>query len=398
MLVAVFFLLWLDYYKGVNQSTPTCYKIKIAIQEESLNSKEEAKTAWPISVTVGALLGIGVAITWFLNEPSLESLSNVLPVVFGEAGILVFFGFRRSRVQKQADAIVATVLLILVPLLTITAYSYDSLPPEDPPAIQTVVAYLQTVESINDKLTAIPQTVAALEGQDSAPTATALANQQTELESTRSAIPTISAASTIPAARLTLTPLVAKISSTVNAISADKIALTNPASGQLVHDQDRLLEETFSPVSVKNFETRAKFYNPYDATLHGFDFGFIFRISIVEGSNTCLCYRLQVNSDGRYELVLVRDVNPTDFDLLYSDTFDLEFLNTGDGEVNDLRLIVFEDDAYFYLNNNYIAKLNVSERLNAGGISLATGLRTTNELSGYVTRYEDFTIWQILDE
>ena len=59
---------------------------------------------------------------------------------------------------------------------------------------------------------------------------------------------------------------------------------------------------------------------------------------------------------------------------------------------NTLRLIVTGATALFYVNDRYVATLDVSEKQVAGGVKIGTSFITGDYIAGRSTRYEGFSV------
>ena len=54
-----------------------------------------------------------------------------------------------------------------------------------------------------------------------------------------------------------------------------------------------------------------------------------------------------------------------------------------------------DDKGFFFVNGYYVDKLDLSNKNEAGDISVATGLVNGDEVTGAATRYENFTVWPL---
>jgi hypothetical protein len=70
-----------------------------------------------------------------------------------------------------------------------------------------------------------------------------------------------------------------------------------------------------------------------------------------------------------------------------------------EGESNKLQLMVVGTTGYFFLNDRFIAQFNLQEMVSVGGggVFVGTGFYIGNEVGGYFTDYEDFTVWSLPD-
>ncbi len=70
-------------------------------------------------------------------------------------------------------------------------------------------------------------------------------------------------------------------------------------------------------------------------------------------------------------------------------------LLTGAGETNNVSVIAVDDRGYFFLNDEFVAELNLSDRMDAGEIEVAAAFFEGHEVPGYSTEYSEFTVWPL---
>jgi hypothetical protein len=168
-------------------------------------------------------------------------------------------------------------------------------------------------------------------------------------------------------------------------ITSSKSVLYGPRSGNLVHDGDDFLEASPSTPGVRNFIAEVTFQNPYAASEGQWDIGIIFRS---EGNNQQ--FRLILVSDESWGLTL----NTGSASGVLVTSGDLPNLNIGDAGTNTIRIIGYEDQGWFYLNDVFISEFDLTERF-IGSVYVVTGLLQDSETPGEITAYEDFTVWSI---
>jgi hypothetical protein len=160
-----------------------------------------------------------------------------------------------------------------------------------------------------------------------------------------------------------------------------------PLSGSLTHEVDDRVEVSNAGVDLRDFVAEAIFYTPYPTTKGGWDIGFLFRD--IDRNDQ---FRLVIDSDGDWDL---QDWRGGKDNMDYLDAGHLTNLDVSDGGSNRLKLIALGDQGVFFVNDSFIAPLDLSGRTYTGDIGLATELRGRNEIDGEVTEYEDFTIWSL---
>jgi hypothetical protein len=163
-----------------------------------------------------------------------------------------------------------------------------------------------------------------------------------------------------------------------------------PRSGRLYHNHsDDFLVHRLAFVQLRNFIAESEFVNPYAATWNTWDFGLGFRFESWD-----IFYQLIVGSDREWTVTLVEGGSFTD---LAGGT--VPNLRTLEGESNKLVLMVIGNIGYFFLNESFIAQFDLHQMISVGGggVFVGTGFYIGNEVGGYYTDYEDFTIWSLPD-
>ena len=161
------------------------------------------------------------------------------------------------------------------------------------------------------------------------------------------------------------------------------------SESSLSHMEDEYIE-TYSPSTlddIRNFILEASFINPYDASFHSWDFGVLFRD---DGPNSQ--YRLFIDSNGDW--ALSNHTGSGDAAALSSGSLS-KFYSYQKGEKNTLKLIVTGSTGLFFVNDQFVSWLNLSDRTNSGQISLGTGFMNGHEVEGYSTRFEDLAVWKM---
>jgi hypothetical protein len=157
-----------------------------------------------------------------------------------------------------------------------------------------------------------------------------------------------------------------------------------PKNGSLKHDpSDTYIELYSANISVADFVAQVVFYVPYSTSKGSWDFGFLFRDA---GKNED--YRLSVTSDLKWYLS-----NRTSAGSKQIASGNVSNLNTGAGMPNVLLLECKGSSGKLTINGKFVATLNLGARLNAGDVSVATGIYEGDEVTGMETRYENFIIW-----
>ena len=233
-------------------------------------------------------------------------------------------------------------------------------------AIETEEAEVATAEAVPPTNTAAPPTAVAINTKI-APTPNALATRES-IEATRAAVATNTPLPPPPPANSNLAPMY------------------GPFSSVLAHDDDNFIETDYADVSPANFVMRVNMINPYGSVTGNWDFGLIFRQTDVDDE-----MRLVIRSDGSWSL----NNRTPDNDNFIQEGNAAQYLNLDILDSNLFQLIAFDDVGYFFLNDHFIAQLDLSERTTPGEIALATGFYASTEIDGEVTIYNDFGLWPI---
>ncbi len=160
-----------------------------------------------------------------------------------------------------------------------------------------------------------------------------------------------------------------------------------PASGSLVHNTgDSLISAAEADVSLANFVIEVRLYNPYSTSEGTWDYGVLFRHT---GKNSQ--FRVVMRSDKTW--VLLHHAGDATGEIIQDG--EIPSMNTNQGGWNTVRLICTGEQGFFYVNDAFIAGLDLSLRTDSGGIFVATGVYTNDEIDGKVTEYQQFTIWSL---
>ncbi|MCK6630326.1 MAG: hypothetical protein L6R45_34795 [Anaerolineae bacterium] len=161
---------------------------------------------------------------------------------------------------------------------------------------------------------------------------------------------------------------------------------SGPFSGELKHNpEDPYIESRGFDINLSNFVVEGKFLNPYSTEDHLWDIGINFRF----------------NSEGYYRLAIASDNvwNYGYFDRerkwhgVSSGTVDN--LVPDKGASNWLKVIAYEKKGCLYINNKFIAELDLSALILPGDIEVIIGDRPGTEKAGATTRYEEFNIYRL---
>ena len=160
-----------------------------------------------------------------------------------------------------------------------------------------------------------------------------------------------------------------------------------PIDGALWHDPTNVFIKTQeADVWMTNHMVEATFINPYDASSHSWDYGFILRRP--RGDEDFV--QVVVSSYKRWEL----NVGATaPYRTLNDGT--VPYLNTSVGGRNHLRVIAMGERGLFFVNGNFVSTLDLSDVTHTGDVALMTGAFTGGEVAGEVTRYQGFRVEEL---
>ena len=141
-------------------------------------------------------------------------------------------------------------------------------------------------------------------------------------------------------------------------------------------------------VNLRNFMVKARFEIPDDdlGSEHGWDYGFAFG-----HTNANEAYHLYVDSNRNW--VLSQSLGLITMPRYNLQTGKINFYNRDLSASNDLRLLVKDGSAIFFVNDQYIETLKVSDY--SGDVWVATGFLEANRIEDKSTRYEGFTVWSL---
>ena len=160
-----------------------------------------------------------------------------------------------------------------------------------------------------------------------------------------------------------------------------------PVSESIPHDpDDGFLEIYDSYTWLADAVVEARFLNPYSPQEGEWDFGILFRYR--QGREYNLFHAVIIHSNGSWHHQL--RTNEEENHRLASG--DSEYIATGTHEYNDVRIIAFEDEGTLFINDNYIATLDLSGLTGEGSVVIATEWFADTGIKGKSTAFENFTV------
>ena len=131
----------------------------------------------------------------------------------------------------------------------------------------------------------------------------------------------------------------------------------------------------------------ATFVNPYSASSHSWDYGFILRDN--RDGSTGAFIQIAVDSERRWSLAW-RKGGDSSNQRISGGT--IANFNAGAAERNHLRVVAIAERGWFFVNGDFVATLDLSDITAPGDIAVITGAFAGDEVSGAVTRFENFKI------
>ena len=160
-----------------------------------------------------------------------------------------------------------------------------------------------------------------------------------------------------------------------------------PVNGSIPHDpEDGFLEIYDSSTWLADAVMEARFYNPHSLQEGEWDIGFLFRYR--QGREYNLFHAVIIHSNGSWYHDLRTDEEKNR--RLASDYS--PHITTSAHEYNDVRVVVFGDKGTLFINDNYIATLDLSGLKEEGTVAIATEWFADAGISGKSTTFENFTV------
>jgi hypothetical protein len=225
-----------------------------------------------------------------------------------------------------------------------------------------------------------------------APTADTLATQ-----AARTATAEARRTSTANAARTATAQSVATASAatiTVNGLAPRTNLVFGPVSETLNPESMTAIAIPYwrSDANLRNFFAEVRFHNPNRSanTEARWDYGFSFR------HNNSDTYYLYVDSRGNWILQKVSNLDQSEPTFEYLDHGKVPGLDTSAHGENQLLLVAQDDKGWFFVNNQYVAILDLNSIDSTGNIIVSSGFELANAVNGRSTTFEDFSVWEIL--
>jgi serine/threonine-protein kinase len=160
------------------------------------------------------------------------------------------------------------------------------------------------------------------------------------------------------------------------------IIIFGPESGTITQDPNDNANAMFSSgVALKNFIAEVEMHNPYSTAENPWSYSIDFR-----ETHTNYAFYLGIDSNANWTLLLDDNGNWSTISHGY-----LYNLDTSVNGSNHIRLMMVDNVATFFLNNEFINTLDVSRNTMSGDVALVA----STEIAGKTTPYSNFTVWAI---
>ena len=161
-----------------------------------------------------------------------------------------------------------------------------------------------------------------------------------------------------------------------------------PINGDLPHNPaDGWIKTEYAGVSFPDIILEATFVNPYSASSHSWDYGFILRDN--RDGSTGAFIQIAVDSERRWSLAWRKGGDSSNQGISGGTIANFE---TGAAGRNHLRVVAIAERGWFFVNGDFVATLDLSDITASGDIAVITGAFAGGEVSGAVTRFENFKI------
>ena len=159
-----------------------------------------------------------------------------------------------------------------------------------------------------------------------------------------------------------------------------------PRNGSIDHVRDGgFINEHRSHISIRDGIAEARFYTPYASSLGGWSYGFL-----VRNGREGWFHAIVVEEDQRWQHHL--RLGGADSTEVVADSH-TSLISTAVSSSNHIRLIMLGEEGWFFVNGNYVEKLDLSGLTTTGTVAAITNYFTDHGIVGYSTLFEDFTVW-----
>ena len=168
-------------------------------------------------------------------------------------------------------------------------------------------------------------------------------------------------------------------------ISPAPNTLFGPADGEIEHNpDDSRIDAYYSGTSIRDGTIEAYFHNPYSTSVGEWSYGFMFRL---KGNSF---HAVVLQSSGHFQ-----HLKRIDGDSQQLDVKQVSEINTAYPSGNYMRLVADGEGGKLYVNGHHIADLQLQGLMDEGYVYAVGSYFKGDAVTGYATRFEDFTIWPL---
>lgn len=144
-------------------------------------------------------------------------------------------------------------------------------------------------------------------------------------------------------------------------------------------------------VSAQNFVAEVRFFNPADRAVHPWDYGISFRYAAGDTRNQC---SLILTSSGIWAVVIPTKSLADHVEVKVVGSGQLTKFDSSPTGSNSVRLVVHDKDAFVFVNDTYVATVDVSETFSTD-IWLGSAFSQGDNFPGLHVRFTDFNIYTL---
>ena len=170
--------------------------------------------------------------------------------------------------------------------------------------------------------------------------------------------------------------------------------LFGPVDGEIehnIHETGFIDTHRASGVQVRDGIIEARFFNPYSVSVGQWSSGFMFRHRRTDSAPT---FHIIVITERGYFYHYLRTTGDGESDQRLA-VRQLDEIDTAYPGSNHIRIIADGKEGKLYVNGHYIADLQLQGLMEEGSVYAVGTYFSGHGVSGYSTRFEDFTIWPI---
>ena len=161
--------------------------------------------------------------------------------------------------------------------------------------------------------------------------------------------------------------------------------LFGPVDGEVEHNpDDGLIDAYYSATSIRDGTIEAYLYNPYSTSVGEWSYGFMFRL---KGNSF---HAVVIQSSGHFKHLMRIDGKSQQLDVKQ-----VSEINTAYPSGNYMRLVADGEEGKLYVNGHHIADLQLQGLMDEGYAYAVGSYFKGHAVTGYSTRFEDFTIWPL---